>query len=183
MEIAMSNPARNKSLNRTNIFAAARGVLLGGCLLSLLVSTGWSQSQRPAAGTEKPVLTAELPGINRGYDDIKFLFELANDQKGFQTFKDTLDAFIAGVQTDKPAGFRTYVSGGQLHTVWSLPVKTEADFQKFLKNLWDLDVKTAPPPTPALLPQVPRDIQAKERSIKLGKEERIIFGLTDGFVR
>jgi len=178
----MSNPARNTSWNR-RLFAAARGVLAGGCLLFLLVSTGWCQSQRAAAAAEKPIMTAELPSINRGYDDMKFLFELANDEKGYQTFKDTLDAFIEGVQTDKPVGFRTYVSGGQLHTVASLPVKNEADFQKFLKNLWDLDVKTAPPPTPALLPQVPRDIQAKARSMKLDKEERIIFGVTDGFLR
>lgn len=164
------------------IRTAVRGALAGGCLLCVLAAPGWSQS-RQSSGSERPIVTAELPSINRGYDDVKYLFELAGDQKGYQTFKDTLDSFLEGVETDKPVGIRTYISEGKLHTVATLPVKTEADFHKFLKNLWDLDVKTAPPPMPALLPQVPRDIQAKAQSMKLHKDERIIFGLTDGFVR
>ena len=64
-----------------------------------------------------------------------------------------------------------------------VPVKNEADFKKFLHNLWDLDVKTAPPPTPALAPQVTKSVQAKLKSHKLESNERIVFGLSEGFLR
>src|SRR5579872_1217392 len=180
---AMHGRFQFASFCRRGLRRATRGVLAAGFLLCLLGSVGWSQARPAGQSATKPILTAELPSINRGYEDIRFLFDLSKDQKGYETFKETLDAFIEGVEVDKPVGLRTYLEGGSLHTVASLPVRNEADFQKFLKNLWDLDVKSAPPPNAKLLPQVPRDVLAKTRSMKLEKDERILFGLSDGFVR
>jgi hypothetical protein len=62
-------------------------------------------------------------------------------------------------------------------------VRNEAAFKKFLMNLWDLDVKTAPPPQAALQAQVPERMRSKLKSLKLAANEKIIFGLTDGFLR
>ena len=62
-------------------------------------------------------------------------------------------------------------------------VRTDADFKKLISNLWDLDVKTAPAPTPQLERQIPKAVRAKMPGMKLAKNERIIFGLTDAFMR
>jgi hypothetical protein len=67
--------------------------------------------------------------------------------------------------------------------VLSLPIKSEADYHKFLENLFDLDVKTAPAPKPALASQVTKDVHNKMKSLKLDSHERIVFGLFDGFMR
>src|SRR5260370_593646 len=72
-------------------------------------------------------------------------------------------------------------SGGR--HVLSLPVKRGADYHKFLENLFDLDIKTAPPPKSSLASQVTKDVQSKLKSLKLDSQERIVFGLYDGFMR
>lgn len=160
-------------------------VAAGACTFLLFVSGTRALSQaKPAAGaSEKPVVTATVPSIDRVYDDLKFLFDLAGDANGYKTFKDTVDVFLEGVETNKPVGVRTYVAADGLRTVASLPVKDEAAFKKFLHNVWDLDVKTAPPPQPSLLPQVPRPVQEKLKSLKLESNERMLFGLAEGFLK
>jgi hypothetical protein len=78
---------------------------------------------------------------------------------------------------------RVYSTPDGVRTVLSLPVKSEADYHKFLENLFDLDVKTAPAPKPSLSSQVTKDVQNKLKSLKLDSHERIVFGLFDGFMR
>jgi hypothetical protein len=131
----------------------------------------------------KPVLTGAVSSVDQLYDDLKFVFQLAGDDKGYKTLKETIDGFTVGVQTDKPSGWRVYMTADGLHTVASVPVQDEATFKKLLRNLWDLDVKTAPPPAPSLTSHVSRPVQEQVRSLKLQSNERIVFGLTEGFVR
>src|SRR5262249_3010824 len=52
-----------------------------------------------------------------------------------------------------------------------------------LSNLWDLDLKTVPPPQPIQLPQVPLAKKKEADALKLTKYERLMFNLFDGFVR
>ncbi len=141
------------------------------------------QTAESAEGSGKPVLTGTVSSIDQVYDDFRFVFELAGDKKGFEAFKETIAVFLEGAETKKPAGWRVYATADGLHTVASLPIKDEAEFKKFLRNLWDLDMKTAPAPTPAMNSQVRRSVQEKLRSLKLHPNERIVFGLTDGFLR
>jgi hypothetical protein len=154
---------------------------MGGLAFALLVTAVRSEPAAETAG--KPVLTIALPSVDQSYDNLKYLFDVAGDQKGFKTFKDTLDTFAEGVQTDQKIGIRSYVTPAGLRDVASIPVKSEAEFKKFIHNLWDLDVKTAPPPTPSQLPQVTREAKAKLGKTKLQANERLIFGLASGYLR
>lgn len=60
-----------------------------------------------------------------------------------------------------------------------------AGFAELISNLWDLDVKTYPAPDPKLTPRIPKAVVTRGNALnpKLAKEERLIFGLTDGFLR
>ncbi len=136
-----------------------------------------------AGPSEAPVLTVALSSVQRGYGDVKVVFDLAHDAKGFQTFKETVNVFLTGVAADKPCELRIFATRDGLQTVGVLPVGSDAEFKKFLRNLWDVDVKTAPPPEPALMPQVPAAVRSKLQNQKLQPNERLIFGLSEGFVR
>jgi len=179
----VSNSMRNRSFRPEFVRTVLDHVLASCWLLSILACLGWVPSVPVVGAAEKPVLSAEVPSINRVYDELKLVFDLAEDQKGFKTLKETLDVFIDGVETDKPCGVRVYVTADGLLSVASLPVRNEADFKKFLRNLWDLDLKTAPPPEPAKLPQVPAAVRSKVQNLKLQSNERVVFGLNEGFIR
>src|SRR5262249_4104602 len=132
---------------------------------------------------ERAVLTAELSSIDKAYAEAKFVFDLVGDPNGFQTLKETVDGFLVGVETGRPCDLRVFASPDGLVTVGSLAVASEADFKKFARNLWDVDVKSAPPPERALVPQVPANVRTKLSSLKLQPNERLIFGISDGFMR
>lgn len=59
----------------------------------------------------------------------------------------------------------------------------DLEFGALILNLFDLDVKTAPAPTAALGKQIPKGIAAKLKDLHLAANERLIFGLADGFMR
>ena len=182
-----------------------RNALVSACILLLLVSNAWCQSKarsEPKAGSaakaraesraesgashetvDAPLISVDLPNIDHFYSDLKLLFDLAGDQKGLKTLKDTINEFLVGVETGKSGGVRVYSMDDGLRTVASLPIKSEADFKKFLENLYDLDVKTAPPPKPALASQVPKKVQADLKSLKLDSHERLVFGLYEGVLK
>ncbi len=171
---------RNSSGHRRAVIHA----LIGAASFILSATPpAWCQSKTAASAGEKPVVTIEVPSIDRSYQDLKFLFDLAGDPSGYKTLKDTIDVFVTGVETDKPAGYRIFATNSGLQTVASLPVKNEAEFKKFLRNLWDLDVKTAPAPEPAMASKIPAATRTKLQSLKLQPNERLLFGLFDGFLR
>jgi hypothetical protein len=149
----------------------------------LLASNAKSQQRDPAnAADSKPVATITVPSKQRTYDDLKLVFNLANDEKGYQTFKETLEEFLVGIESDKPSGIRLVLADDGIATVFSAPIKDEAAFQKFLSNLWDLDVKTAPPPA-HVKGQMPKPVQEKLHSLKLQHNERVVYDLADGVLR
>lgn len=159
-----------------------RNLVTSWMLLLMLTSAAWSQA-KPAVA-EKPVITLAIPGADALFEDLKLAFDLAGDEKGYKTLKETIEVFLVGVETDKPSGLRLYSSGGDLQYVLSLPVKDAAAFKELLLNMWDLDLKTAPPPTPAQGPQVPRAVQASVKKLMLdAKTERLMFNIFDGFLR
>lgn len=163
--------------------AASWILLLCLAPVALSLSPIASSQEKPAGAAAKPVITVVLPSVEKLNEDMKLAFDLAGDEKGFNTLKETMDVFIVGVDQTKPGGLRLYSSPTGLQYVVSLPVKNEKDFKEFLMNLWDLDLKSANPPAPALLPQVPAAIRAKLPGLKLGKNERLMFNLFDGFLR
>jgi hypothetical protein len=148
---------------------------------ALLAASDARGDEAPAkTHTEKPVVAITIPSINHTYDDFKLLFGMVRDEKGYQTFTDTLNEFVIGIDPEGPCEVRTYMTAEGMATVYSAPVKDEAAFHKFVKNLWDLDVKTAPPPTPQLQRQIPRSVQEKLHSLKPKLNERLLFGLVNG---
>src|SRR5262249_28292643 len=58
----------------------------------------------------------------------------------------------------------------------------DAAYADMISNLWDLDVKTAPAPSAALTRQIPQSVRTRLANLKLQPHERLIFGLTDGFL-
>ena len=91
-------------------------VLGGACLLLWLAANGWCQTKAPAqkapaqkdAGqkADSAVVTIALPSADQFYGDLKLLFDLAKDEKGFKTLKETIDEFLVGIESDKSRGQR-----------------------------------------------------------------------------
>lgn len=165
-----------------------RRLLAAGCVVLCLVSTAWSQPSKAAPPAtadkaEKPTISVVLVSIDELYRDLKLVFDIAGDPKGFKTLKETIEVFLEGVETNKAAGVRVYMTADGLRAVASLPIKNEADLKTFLQNLWDLDVKSSPAPDNKLEPQVPRAVQQKRRQMMLQPTERILFGLYDAFLK
>lgn len=166
----------------------AKRFAVGGLALLLVVCGAValpSKAAPPAApskGAEKPAVTVVLPSGEEFYGDLKLLFDLAKDQEGYKTLIDTIDTFLVGVDKTKTSAVRVYLTGDKADFVISAPVRNDADFKKFEENIWDLDLKTAPPPTPAQLPQVPKDVLERQKSLHLSAQERVIFGLYDAFL-
>jgi hypothetical protein len=139
-----------------------------------------------ASAQEKPAITVVVPSMDNVFSDIKVAFDLVGekgDERGFKTLKDTIETFLVGIDTTKPAGVRIYPTSTGLQTVLTLPVKNDQDFRSLLMNLWDLDIKTAPPPDTKLIRQVPPAVDRKAKNARLEKNERLIFRLYDGFLR
>jgi hypothetical protein len=182
----------------------------------------------------KPAITVIIPTTDEIFRDLQFALQLAGDEKGFKTLKETIETFLVGVDTVERGGVRIYPTPAGLQMVISLPVVADplkyglngkkltaaevkkqwpgldkmspeekdklrqaelqklkpadvqklrdASFAELISNLWDLDVKTAPAPSPALNRQIPRAIQTKLPTLHLAPNERLIFGLTDGYL-
>ncbi|MBI3861870.1 MAG: hypothetical protein HY290_08230 [Planctomycetia bacterium] len=157
--------------------------IVAACACLVAASPVRSEERKADAASAKPLVEITIPSIDHAYQDFKLLFDLAHDQKGYKTFKETLDEFLVGVDAGKPCEVRTFVTSDGLSTVVSAPIADKSAFQKFLINLWDLDVKTAPPPAPQLQKAVPRSVQERLRTEKPQPQERILFGLTEGALR
>ncbi|MGE5194181.1 MAG: hypothetical protein ACM3U2_16920 [Deltaproteobacteria bacterium] len=167
-----------------SIVTGCRLGAIGGFLLAALTGPPAQGQPRGSSGNhERPVVQVEIPGIDKAYAEAKFIFDLVGDKKGYDTFKETIDVFLTGVETTKPCDICLFATPDGLQAVGSLPMASDAEFKKFLRNLWDLDVKSAPPPESALMPQVPPAVRSRLSSLKLQPSERLIFGLTDGFAR
>lgn len=156
------------------------------CLLTATIAQ--SEPAAPKASSSKtesakPVVTVILPTLNEADHDLKFLFDLAEDKKGYETLKESIDVFLVGLERDKNGVVELYATDDGVRSVGLLPVKTQQDFHKFLENLFDLDIKTAPPPRPDLVRQIPRETQAESQKAKLQKDERLIFGLYDAYLK
>jgi len=158
-------------------------------VVALVAGQAWAQVKAESPSS-KPTITAALPGLNEVFADLKVAFDLVNDPKGYQTLVETLDVFIVGVEKDKPIGGQIMSSAEGLKPALTLPVaggttggKTDANFQRFLENFWDLDLKTAPAPTPPLARQLLPAVRQKLPTLKLGPNERLMFGGYEGFLR
>ena len=154
------------------------------CLLAFaavfLNRAAFAADEKPAA---KPSITVVFPSIDEVFKDLKLAFDLVGDAKGFATLKDTIETFLVGVDTTKAGGIRTYATPTGLQSVLSFPIKNDPEFKKLISNLWDLDVKTAPAPSPQLIKQIPPGVTQKLAKLKLDKNERLMFKLFDGFLR
>ena len=160
----------------THLISAACMILIG------CVQVG-AESPSAEPSRERPTVVIELAGIDRAYADVKVAFDLAGDAEGYDILKATIDLFLGGVDRGSPCHYRIFATPGGLQTATSLPVTTSKDFNKFLKYLWDVDVKTAPVPDPGSIGRVPAAVRAELQSLKLQPNERIIFSLMDGFAR
>ena len=153
-----------------------------------------AQAQQTAAGPAvAPTITLVLPSLKNLFEDMKVPFDLAQDKKGYDTLVDTLEVFLVGIERDKPVGVRVISGGDAMHPALSIPVllppkgvvgdpKGDPNFKKLRDNLWDLDLKTAPPPDPAYIRQIPTPIRTKLPGLKLGPGERLMFGGRDGYM-
>src|SRR5205814_367663 len=62
-------------------------------------------------------------------------------------------------------------------------LKEDSAFTELIDSLWNLDAKTAPAPSAQLDRQIPQATKKKLPTLGLAKNERVIFGLSDGFMR
>lgn len=153
-----------------------------------------ASAQQTAAGPAvAPTITLVLPSLKNLFEDMKVPFDLAQDKKGYDTLVDTLEVFLVGIERDKPVGVRVISGGEAMHPALSIPVllppkgvvgdpKSDPNFKKLRDNLWDLDLKTAPPPDPAYIRQIPTQIRTKLPGLKLSPGERLMFGGRDGYM-
>jgi hypothetical protein len=131
------------------------------------------------AAAEEPSITVVLPSTDELFKDFKLAFDLAKDEKGYNTLKETIETFLVGVDTTKAAGVRIYATPDGLQYVLTFPI---SNYKKLVSNLWDLDVRTAPAPTPQLIKQIPPAIAQKVQKLKLAPNERLVFKLFEGFL-
>lgn len=153
------------------------------CLLAL---ASILMDRMSATAQEKPSITVVFPSTDEIFADFKLAFDLVGDkgdEKGYETLKSTIETFLVGIETDKPGGIRIYPTAAGLTPVLTFPVKNDAEFRRLLMNLWDLDIKTSPPPDPRMLRQIPASVKQKEKNAKLEKNELLIFKLYDGYLR
>jgi hypothetical protein len=192
----------------------------------------------------KPAITVIAPPTDEIFNDLKLALDLAGDDKGFETLKDTIETFLVGIDTVERGGVRIYPTASGLQMVITLPIAVadplkydvngkrllaaeikklwptldkmkadekqhlreaelkkrtpaqilklrDASYAEMISNLWDLDVKTAPAPSdaksapapsPTLDRQIPKSVKDKVKTLKLAANERLIFGLMDGFL-
>jgi len=152
-------------------------------LLCLLASAAVFSNRAAVLADEKPSITVVFPSIDEVFKDLKLTFDLVEDSRGYTTLKETVETFLVGVDTSKAGGIRTYATPTGLQSVLSFPVKNDAEFRRLISNLWDLDVKTAPAPTPQLIRQIPPSVTQRLARLRLERNERLIFRLFDGFLR
>ena len=160
-----------------------RNFCAGRLILSLLAFAAVFSNRAAVFADEKPSITVVFPSIDEVFKDLKLTFDLVDDSKGFTTLKETVETFLVGVDTTKAGGIRTYATATGLQSVLSFPVKNDAEFKKLISNLWDLDVKTAPAPTPQLIRQIPASVTQRLARMRLERNERLMFRLFDGFLR
>jgi hypothetical protein len=159
-------------------------------ILGVLALSALFADTRALAADEKPSITVVFPSIDEVFNDLNLAFDLVGDEKGFTTLKETVETFLVGqpgkalaVNTSEPGGIRVYSRPSGLQSVFSFPVKSEAELKRLLSNWWDLDVKTAPPPTPQLIRQIPPSVTQRLPRLRLERNERLIFKLFDAFLR
>jgi hypothetical protein len=156
---------------------------LRGISLFLLAVALLFVNRSAARADEKPAITVVLPSTDEGFKDLKLVFDLVQDEKGYNTLKETIELFLEGVDTTTPSGIRIYPTTNGLRSVLSFPIKSDKDFKSMIDSLWNLDVKTAPAPSAQLDRQIPKATKQKLPTLGLAKNERVIFGLSDGFMR
>ena len=206
-----------------------------GIVMSLVAIVAAVTARPACAADEKPAITVVLPSTDESFNDLKFAFDAAKDEKGYKTLKETVELFLVGVDTTQPGGIRIYPTGDGLQSVLTFPIVADplkfaasgkklstaeikkrwpkldelppaereklrqaelkklsaaeiekvrdGSFADLISNLWDLDVKTAPAPSASLAKQIPKAVAARLPGLKLAPNERLIFGLWDGFLR
>ncbi|MDB5390493.1 MAG: hypothetical protein JWM11_6139, partial [Planctomycetaceae bacterium] len=80
-------------------------------------------------------------GIDRLYEDLDYVFGLADDPKNLKTLKETLDVFFVGMDTKKPAVIQVYVRKGKFNLVLHAPTVQPGGAKRFRDNVRALGLK------------------------------------------
>jgi len=216
-------------------FSSYQQLTIACCLALTVAAAPLSPVAADDKAAAKPAMTVVAPTTDELFKDLKFALELAGDEKGYDTLKETIETFLVGMDTVERGGVRIYPTASGLQMVISLPIALgdplrfnpdgkkwspaelkkmwptldrmkaddkqklrqaelkkrtsaqieklrDASFGEMISNLWDIDVRTAPAPSPALDRQIPKSVKDKLKKLNLGTNERLIFGLTDGFL-
>ena len=166
-----------------------------------LLSGRASAADEKSSTGEKPSITVVFPSTDEVFKDLKFMFDLIGDEKGFDDLRGTIEIFLIGIDTAQPGGLRVYPTAEGLQPVLTFPISAAPPegkkgnsgepqklrdewFKKLRDNLWGLDVKTMPPPDVKLNKQIPNSVRTRLANLKLGANEYLIFGgIADGFMR
>lgn len=112
-----------------------------GCVLSILIVTAdftpvHAQAKTaPATPAKAPPIDAASAGVERLYQDLDYVFGLANEPKALKDLKDTLDVYFEGVDRKLPAVFQLYVRTGKFNTVMHVPTTKAKTFRDNIRTL------------------------------------------------
>lgn len=109
-------------------------------LLLISPSSLWAQAKAApaAAGARGVPINVSHAGVARLYEDLEYIFKLANEAPAFKTLKETLDVFFEGVDPKLPAVFQVYVRKGKFNIVMHTP--TAGNPRLFRNNLRTLGI-------------------------------------------
>lgn len=127
-----------------------RTPFLVGCVLTVVIVAGdftpvQAQAKAaPAAPTRALPIDAASAGVERLYQDLDYVFGLANEPKALKDLKDTLDVYFEGVDRKLPAVFQLYVRKGKFNTVMHVPTTKAKTFRDNIRTLGVKNRMTAP---------------------------------------
>lgn len=115
-----------------------RNSQLIGCCALLTVLAGWAQPTSAQMKGAVPINVVSS-GVDRLYEDLDYVFELANEAAHLKTLKSTLDVFFGGVELKKAAVIQVYVRKGKFNLVLHAPT---ANAKKFNQNVRALGLRS-----------------------------------------
>lgn len=105
-----------------------------GCCVLWAVLTGSINTAAAQAKKSVPI-NVVFAGVDRLYEDLDYVFDLAKEPDHLKTLKETLDVFFGGMDNAKPAVIQVYVRSGKFNLVLHAPTANAGVFRTNVRAL------------------------------------------------